>query len=104
MRRAAGALLLYAWTIAAALAFLAGPARAANETSRGPAPKWIAPAVAWSAADGAKESDDGVADVLLDDQIRVGKSLDHYVHRVRRATSRAGVEKLGQIELSVDPS
>jgi hypothetical protein len=78
---------------------------AAGELARGPRPSWLAPALAWNATERpVAGADPNVVDLAIDDQIRLGTRLEHYIHRVRRVTSRAGVEQLGELELSVDPT
>jgi transglutaminase-like putative cysteine protease len=46
----------------------------------------------------------GLVNALVDDQINVGRAVEHYVRRVRRVVSAAGVENAGQIELEFDPT
>ena len=49
----------------------------------------------------AAESETGLADVLIDDQLHVTSTLEHYMHRVRKVTSAAGIEDGAEIEITV---
>ena len=52
----------------------------------------------------AAESETGLADVLIDDQLHVTSTLEHYMHRVRKVTSAAGIEDGAEIEITFDPA
>lgn len=94
-----------AMLLALAMLLHAGIGLAAGEVARGPRPSWLAPALAWNATERpVAGADPNVVDLAIDDQVRLGTRLEHYIHRVRRVTSRAGVEQLGELELSVDPT
>jgi len=99
--------------LAVALAFvllLARPARATTMASSfhlEPAPSWVTPAEEGSVAPrgaGADGVRGGVVDALVDDQIRVGTTVEHYVHRIRRVLSITGLETAGEVEIAIDPS
>jgi transglutaminase-like putative cysteine protease len=50
------------------------------------------------------ESDGGTDWLLLDHQVRVGKSIDSYYHRARRVVTPNGVESASELQIEFDPS
>lgn len=77
-----------------------------RDVALGPLPRWVTkPALHASAPPehgGASET--GIVDVLIDDQLHVTSTVEHYIHRVRQITSAAGVEDGAEIEVTFDPS
>ena len=90
--------------------FLAGTApHSAHGSPRGydarPVPSWVLraePEAATTAGDDRARG--GMIDELVDDQYRLGVTVEHYAHRVRRVVSSAGLENAGELEVEVDPS
>ncbi|WP_394845602.1 DUF3857 domain-containing transglutaminase family protein [Pendulispora brunnea] len=68
-------------------------------------PSWVIPAERAPHApskDAAEQG--GVIDETIDDQYRVASSVEHYMHRVKRIVSAAGVDEVGQMQIEFDPS
>jgi len=94
--------------VAAWIALAVRPAAAAAPTKGfdvQPVPAWVSrtdvEAASPKGIDGARG---GLVNALLDDQIRVGATVEHYSRIVRRVLSTAGVENGGEITIEVDPS
>jgi len=68
-----------------------------------PVPRWVKKPASPPSADAAV-SETGLADVVIDDQLHLSSTLEHYIHRVRKVTSAAGVEDGAELELVFDPS
>ncbi len=85
---------------------LVAPAYAAplpRDVALAAAPRWVDRSTGTEGAADA-ESETGIADVLIDDQLHVTSTCEHYLRRVRKITSAAGVEDGAEIELTFDPS
>ncbi len=96
------------WLLTVALVLTALESRAfaaplPRDVGFAPIPKWI-DVVESPTAPASARSETGVVDVLIDDQLKVGTTLEHYRRRVRKITSAAGVERGAEIELTFDPS
>ncbi len=80
-------------------------ATTAGSFRREPVPAWVTRAELEPAPapydDGVRG---GMVNALVDDQVRVGATVAHYVHRIRRVLSISGLETAGEVEISVDPS
>jgi len=90
-----------------ALAALEGSAFAApapRDVSVVPVPRWASTVASASSAPSPQQSETGIVDVVIDDQLRLSSTLEHYLHRVRTITSAAGVERGAEIEIELDPS
>jgi hypothetical protein len=94
---------LWAALVFALLEGLALAAPLPRDVTLAPTPAWVAKVTASSSAP-APESETGISDLLMDDQLRVTSTLEHYRHRVRQITSAAGVEEGAELEITFDPS
>lgn len=92
--------------VPSALAVPAAPVRI------GPRPSWVVPvdapdaSGAWGADDGGapRGSDQGVVELLLDQQVDLTHGVERYVRRVRRIVTRTGAETAGQVQVELEPS
>ncbi len=82
---------------------LAQAAPLPRDVASAPAPRWETAPASMPNADAAA-SETGLADVLIDDQLHVTSTLEHYMHRVRKVTSAAGIEDGAEIEITFDPA
>ncbi|AKU99151.1 Transglutaminase-like enzyme [Labilithrix luteola] len=83
---------------------------APREYATAPTPSWVTPSSPSSGAPRAEtpastsSSEAGIADLVIDDQLRVGRTAEHYIRRVRKVTSPAGVRSAAEFELLYDPA
>ncbi|MBS2012360.1 MAG: DUF3857 domain-containing protein [Deltaproteobacteria bacterium] len=75
----------------------------AGAFTRSAPPTWIAAASAETPSP-AKSDAPPIVDLVVDDQLRIGATLEHYLHRSRRIATLAGVERGSEIEIEIDPS
>ncbi|HEY2515404.1 MAG TPA: DUF3857 domain-containing transglutaminase family protein [Polyangiaceae bacterium] len=95
------ALIHAAFLLSPALARAAG---AEHDVDVAPAPDWVTRAPAPLSSTGGTAAIGGIIEEFLDEEVRLGKTVERYRRRVERLTSTAGVEAAGQIEVSFDPS
>lgn len=96
-----GALGIASWSSSAA----AAPPAGSRDYTVSPAPAWVATvAPSISSAQVKSDTETGLVDILVDDQLRVDRELEHYLHRVRKIASQAGLEHGAEISIVVDPS
>ena len=94
---------LFAFAVLLVIPSLAEAKPSANAFSRGPTPPWVAP----RPPPGPRSSDGGdapVVDLVIDDQLLTGPTVERYIRRSRRINALAGVEDGSEIEVEVDPS
>lgn len=74
----------------------------AGAYTRGPVPSWVAapPADRTTKYDG----DATTIDLVIDDQLRLTKTVERYIRRSRQIATIAGIEHGGEIEVELDPS
>ncbi len=92
--------------IARALPLPPAPVRVA------PRPTWVVPvdapdaSVSRGAGDGGAPagSNQGVEELLLDQQVDLTRGVERYVRQVRRIVTRAGAEAAGQVQIELEPS
>ncbi len=92
--------------VAPALSAPSGPVRI------GPRPSWVVPVDVPDAsgtggvddAGAPTGSNQGVVELLLDQQVDLTRGVERYVRRVRRIVTRTGAETAGQVQIEVEPS
>jgi transglutaminase-like putative cysteine protease len=78
----------------------------------GPRPSWVVPVEVpdGSGSGGVDDagaptgSNQGVVELLLDQQVDLTRGVERYVRRVRRIVTRTGAETAGQVQIELEPS
>jgi transglutaminase-like putative cysteine protease len=69
-----------------------------------PVPAWVSRVPVEGSWAAPTSGSDGVVDELLDEEVRLGDTVERYSRHVQRLTSTAGVATAGQIEIPFEPS
>jgi len=90
--------------LASATTASAAPPSGQRDYTVAPAPAWVEHLTASSSVHLQAEPEAGVVDLLSDDQLHVDRQVEHYIHRIKKITSLAGLERGAEIAMVVDPS
>lgn len=90
--------------LASATVASAAPPSGQRDFTVAPAPAWVEHLTASSSVHLQAEPEAGVVDLLSDDQLHVDRAVEHDIHRIRKITSLAGLERGAEIAMVVDRS